>query len=105
MPRLDKDSFFTRIRERVGDDTSDDAVRFIEDMTDTYTELEKEAHGDGTDWKKKYEENDAAWAKRYRDRFFHGDPGTYTKNQELPITVPDEIPAEEITIEDLFRED
>ena len=43
MPRLEREEFFNRIRERIGDDTSDDALRFMEDITDTYNELESRA--------------------------------------------------------------
>ena len=39
MAILDKESFFASIKTRVGDDVSDDAMKFIEDMTDTYNSL------------------------------------------------------------------
>ena len=33
--------------------------------------METKANGDGTDWKAKYEENDAEWRKKYKERFFN----------------------------------
>lgn len=82
MARLEREEFFNRIRERIGDDTSDDALRFMEDITDTYEELEERAHGDGEDWKAKYEALDAEWRKRYRDRFFNTPEGAKEDREE-----------------------
>lgn len=67
----DHETFMARVKERVGDDTSDSAISFIEDMQDTFTSLKNDS---GTDWKTKYEENDSAWRKRYTDRFYKGAP-------------------------------
>ena len=80
MAVLGKDDFFKRIREHIGDDTSDESIAFIEDVTDTYNALEQSSK-DETDWKSKYEELDENWKKRYRDRFFDG-------NGDTPETTP-----------------
>lgn len=69
MPYLNKDEFMARIKERIGEDMSDDAVSFIEDASDTYDELTRRS-SDTEDWKTKYEENDAKWRQKYRERFF-----------------------------------
>lgn len=71
MAVLERDKFFERIKEQMGDTSTDEAIAFLEDMTDTYNSLS--GSGDGTDWKKKYDENDAAWRKKYTERFFSGD--------------------------------
>ena len=55
------------ISERFADDTSDETLEFIGDISDTLDEG-KEAEK----WKTRYEENDAEWRKKYRDRFFSG---------------------------------
>ena len=57
------------IRERLGDDQSDAALALLEDVTDTLADKDA-LSADGAIWKTKYEENDASWRKKYRDRFF-----------------------------------
>lgn len=82
MARLEREEFFNRIKERIGEDTSDDALKFMEDITDTYNELEERARGDGEDWKAKYEGLDTEWRKRYRDRFFNTGEGAKDDQEE-----------------------
>jgi hypothetical protein len=62
------------VRDRVGEQTDDETIAFIEDISDTLTDLETKANGDGTDWKAKYEENDAEWRKKYIERFYSSEP-------------------------------
>lgn len=69
-----KEEILTEIQTRVGEHNDDDTIAFIEDITDTLSDLETKAQGDGTDWKSKYEENDAEWRKRYTERFYSSDP-------------------------------
>lgn len=61
------------IKARVGEQTDDETIAFLEDVTDTFSDLETNAKGDGTDWKAKYEENDAEWRKKYTERFYSSD--------------------------------
>ena len=70
MSVLSKEDFMNSIKGRVGEDTSDEAIKFIEDMTYTFNDLTNRI-GDKEDWKTKYEENDKAWKQKYRDRFFN----------------------------------
>ena len=66
-----KDELLEIIRERIGDDTSDETISFIEDITDTLSDYEEKAtNSDTEDWKTKYEENDKMWREKYRERFF-----------------------------------
>lgn len=102
MSILPRDEFFARIQEKIGDDTSEDSIAFLEDMTDTYNDLETKANGDGTDWEKKYKENDEAWKKKYKSRFFHGG-STSTSPREPDYPDPDEYDPENISINDLFK--
>lgn len=62
-----RDEILAAIRSRLGDDTSDNALTIIEDIDDTFKDYETRI---GEDWKGKYDELDAQWRKRYRDRFF-----------------------------------
>lgn len=106
MAILNKDDFMKRIKERIGEDTSDEALAFMEDVTDTFNDLESKSKGDGTDWKSKYEANDKMWREKYKSRFFDGDG----KDDPTPDeTEPDEKTeeeqrAEEITFNDLFTD-
>ena len=80
----------------IGDSEDDSAIALIEDVTDTLTELE--SNNDSEKWKTKYEENDKAWRKKYKDRFFS------KKDDEEEIE--DEIEDEEKTpktFSDLFK--
>ena len=63
------DDLLDMIKNRIGEDTSDESITLIEDFTDTYNSLT-----DGENWKTKYEENDAMWRKKYKERFFPNPP-------------------------------
>ena len=78
-----KEELMEAIRGRVGD--SDEDLAFIEDVTDTFSDLETRA-ADQTDWQAKYEENDREWRERYRARFF---------NEETPEPEPEDPDPEE----------
>lgn len=80
------------LRARVGDDTSDETLAFVEDVSDTLSSLSS-----AEDWKKKYEDNDAEWRNKYRDRFF---------NPDKPDPDPEPQPEpERLTFDKLFKED
>ena len=66
-----KDELLEIIKGRIGDDTSDETISFLEDITDTLSDYEEKAtNSDTEDWKTKYEENDKMWREKYRERFF-----------------------------------
>lgn len=75
MSTLNKEEYFASIRTIIGDRNDDDAIKFLEDMTDTFNAMENGVAGDGINWKEKFEKNDKAWADRYRRRFLNGDGG------------------------------
>lgn len=83
------------IKTRVGDSTEDADLEFLEDVTDTLSDLKSKSEGQ-EDWKTKYEENDKQWREKYRDRFFD------KKDSDLD---PDPEPEPEApkTFEDLFK--
>lgn len=62
------DEILNAVKERIGDDTSDSAISFVEDISDTLNSLSEQEN-----WKQKYEQNDSEWRKRYRDRFLSGE--------------------------------
>lgn len=69
-----REEILAEIKARLGEQTDDETIEFLEDVTDTLSDLETKAKGDGTDWKAKYEENDAEWRKKYTERFYSSDP-------------------------------
>ena len=72
MAFLGRDDFFKRIHDYIPDATSDNDISFLEDMTDTYNELENRGNTDAEYWKNKFEENDKSWREKYKHRFFNG---------------------------------
>ena len=86
-------------RVRLGEKPDDESISLLEDVTDTLGDFEKRAKGDGTDWKSKYEENDANWRKKYTERFFSVEPEP--KPEPKPEPEPDDTPR---TFSDLFKE-
>lgn len=98
MSVLNKQEFFDKLHTFIGDNSSEDAISFMEDVTDTYNDMESKSNGDGEDWKRRYEENDAAWKAKYRHRFFSSDGGNY--DERMPVK--EEVTAENIKIDDLF---
>lgn len=84
MAVLDRDKFFERIRERLGEDDSEEALSYLEDMTDTWDDLEARARREGQeDWEEKYNNLDAEWRKRYRDRFFNTPDVTVVQEEDV----------------------
>lgn len=100
MAVLSKDELLHLIRNRVGEDDTDEALQFLEDVTDTINDM-VDRLDDNTDWKKKYEENDAAWRKRYRERF-----NTPVPDSDVDTDDVDDIDENvSYNYEDLFREE
>lgn len=100
MAVLNRDDFMTRINERIGDDNSDDALAFIEDMTDTFDGLS--SNNDKEKWEKKYNELDTMWRDKYKARFMSS--GTSPKDviDEQIEDIKDD--GTETTFSDLFTE-
>lgn len=68
MAIRDADKILELVRSRIGEDTSDESITFIEDITDTINDYEARTKED-REWETRYNENDAAWRKRYMERF------------------------------------
>lgn len=78
-------------------DDSDDSLKVIEDFSDTFKEYESKI---GEDWKTKYEQNDAEWRQRYRERFFSS-PVEVKEEQKEHIKEED---VKVRTFDELFKE-
>ena len=92
-----REEILESFKTRLGENPDDESISFLEDVTDTLDDFEKRANGDGTDWKSKYEENDASWRKKYTERFFSHEPDPEPKSDPKP----DDTPR---TFSDLFKE-
>lgn len=91
-----KEEILNLVKDILKDDTSDSALSLVEDLSDT---LDNATTSDETDWKTKYEENDAQWRQRYRDRFF-SKPAQEEEEPDEPVP---EVTNEPKTFSDLFK--
>lgn len=94
-----RDAIMEAIRKRIGEDTSDEAISLLEDVTDTFADYETKV-ADKTDWKTKYDEMDASWRKKYMDRF-SGKTGEEIKEEQEEQIKDDSEPR---TFDELFTE-
>lgn len=98
-----KDELMELVRTRIGDDTSEEAISFIEDIEDTLTDL---MGRDSTDWETKFRENDEAWRKRYKERFFMTPDNNNTTPKDVVEDNAEDLEKEGKTksFEELFKE-
>lgn len=96
---LNREDFFKAVNVMVGDRTDDDAMKFVDDMADTYQSFED---SQADDWKKRYEDNDRAWRRKYQNRFFSGNGRVSAAGDEEIIENEEE---NEKHIDDLFTDD
>lgn len=80
MAVKDKDSILAAVKQMIGDNTSDEFIALMEDITDTITDYESKI-ADKTDWKAKYDEMDENWRKKYIERF-SGKSGEEVKDEQ-----------------------
>ena len=103
MGILNKEEFMSRLQKHIGEDTSDEAMSFIEDMSDTFNDMETRSSGQSDEqWKQKYDELDKSWRNKYKDRFFNSETTPADTKDEQEDDVKDD--AKEKTYVDLFEE-
>ncbi len=95
-----KEELLTSLKGILQDSTSDDALKILEDASDTITDLEEKTK-DSTKWKEMYEQNDKEWRTKYRDRFFKK---TDNEPDPEPEETDDEKPKKR-EFSDLFKEE
>lgn len=90
------------VKTRLSDDTSDEALAFIEDISDT---LKSGNSNEAEELKKKLEENDKMWRKKYMDRFFNNDIDKEIEKETVNNNLTDEpdVPDGPQTFEELFE--
>lgn len=101
MAVLNKEQFFDRLSEMFAERNDDEAISFIEDMSDTYNALE--ANGSKTEWEERYKKLNESWKEKYKRRFFSGIPTIV--NNEADSVEEERESAETIDFDDLFEED
>ena len=89
MAKKTVEEIIAKYKEIVGERDDDEAIGFLEDLSDSYTV-------DTEDWKSKYEQNDKEWRQKYMDRF--NAPKDDVDDVEEPFVRKD-------TFESLFKED
>ena len=93
-----KEEIINQLSTIIGERDDDEALTFIEDVTDTLGDFETRVN-DTTDWKQKYEENDSAWRAKYKSAFFNGveknddssEDDSDDDNEEIKIKSFDEL--------------
>ena len=96
-----KEELLESIRVFIGENNSDDAIAIIEDISDTLDDMMVKAKGDGKDWKTEYENNDKAWRKKYRDRFFNSSNEMKDEKEDIE----EEEDKKSYSYEKLFKEE
>lgn len=93
MAVLSREDLMKRLNEALGEDAD---VSIMEDVADTYDAVAD--HSDADEWERRYNENEAAWRKRYRDRFESGTPDPNENNydcdpqaEEIKVKTFDEL--------------
>lgn len=103
MAVVTRDDLMERLRSRIGEDTSDEALALIEDFTDTFTDLETRT---GKDWKSKYNELDKTWREKYKARFFQKPDDKETTSEDVKEDNEEDLKNEikEKSFDELFTE-
>lgn len=98
-----RDELLGYLNTLTGESTDDSTLEMIQDFTDTLDNYETNAQ---VDWQQKFQENDAQWRKKYRDRFFGNSDDDDEKDKPDPMHPPVDPrkPKKEETlmIDDLF---
>ena len=94
-----KDEILAQMNSILGDNTDDNVLALIEDVSDTYSDLSERA-SDQTDWKQKYDDLDKSWRDKYRARFFGAKPDD--EDEIKPKSQEEDKPAPK-TYMDLFK--
>ena len=96
------EQFIKIVHDFIGDDTSERALKFVDDVTNAFNAAVTADTAENEDWHKKYDELNEAWRKKYMHRFFSGEVNFEDKNEDDEIR---KTIAETITTEDLFDDD
>lgn len=103
-----KEEILNQLKALAGDRSDDAMLAFIEDVSDTFSSYETrggytedQMKAAMAEWETKYNENDAAWRQRYRDRFFSSVDAEVEEKIEEIETKDDE----DLTFDALFKKE
>lgn len=96
------EEFIKIVHDFIGDDTSEKALKFVDDVTDAFNSAVTDNVSDNEDWHKKYDELNETWRKKYMHRFFGGGVN-FDDNEDEEVV--EEHTADTITTDDLFDEE
>ena len=112
--KLTREEYMASIASIIGDRTDDDALKFVEDMTDTFdgyanTEYEETINTLNSIIKELTDKNnsiDEEWRKKYLARFYGGSDEEMNPSNQNVIEDETMLDGDEnITIDDLFKEE
>lgn len=87
--------------EMMGERNDDEVINFLEDINDTWSDMDTRILSSGEDWKAKYEESESTWRARYKERFLNNTP----IENEKEIMAEETVSESPKTFEDLFKEE
>lgn len=112
--KLTREEYMNSIASIIGDRTDDEALKFVEDMTDTFdenvnTDAEETINTLNATIKELTDKNntiDEEWRKKYMARFYGGSDEEINPSNQSVIEDETMIDGnEDITIDDLFKEE
>lgn len=104
MAIVGKEELLDTINKIAGDDTSDDLLKLMEDVSDTYDSL---SNNDNEEWKTKYEENDKMWREKYKSRFMEKVVKDDVIDGDNPDNYDEDADSSDVkeTFDDLFEKE
>lgn len=94
--KLSKEELLQKVATVIGDNTSDEALSLLEDITDTVS-----AESDSENWQEKYTQLDSEWRQKYKERFLEGSTtASEIKLEQKEDVIDDGSPT---TFEELFK--
>ena len=76
-----RDELMNSIKDYLGEDTSDEALTLVQDISDTLGDSNAQTVAD---LRQQLKDQDANWRKRYRDTFFSGTPDKDDEDDDPP---------------------
>ena len=74
MAVVEKESIMTRLNALIGDRTDDEALSIVEDISDTIDSASGTGMVTEEEADRRVAEKDEEWRKKYKERFFSGEP-------------------------------
>lgn len=93
-----KEEMLASLNTILGENTSDEALAILEDISDTYDDYDRRTNGE--DWETRYHELDDEWRNRYRERF--NEPYNDDNDNNNNNTINNNKP---LRFENLFKEE